>query len=568
MGVYINSNKIFISYLFILSILIIVSSCDTVLNQEESNVNRVQDTQTITQAQILQRESLNQDERTAQLAKEIDGFGGLFINQSGQLSIYLTQPDKQKATATSTLSGFKPLTKTLVRLRSNKNISATVDNMNIRQGQYKFINLYDWKKKITNHILPIKGVYTNDIDESQNKLSVGVSGEDTKDKVIKELAQLNIPREAVNIFTMSQPKLLTSLQDQVSSFSGGVKITIDGGPEWCTMGPTVRWRESSSGPFVTGYITASHCTPPLGGGVNGTQFYQPISSGNYAGIEISDPLFAGNKCWDTGSSCRESDAALISYSNASPELIPGSIYKTTSMGRNTGSIIIPTNNQRFYIKNIQDFIVQGVETHKVGANTGWTYGNGTSICQDFTVDNETYVCQNVVQAGADHGDSGSPVFETTSSDSVIFYGTLSGGFSSGGNPYYWYSSVTRIENDLSGSNVHDLTFTAPPPTLSTNMVGNFLITMNGNYTWDTQPEHGTGSYAYQWEYRDSPSNSWSTVASTKTYTRNVLKTIDPHQFYLRVTVTSGTEQASVTRSVNVTSSDCPPFEVCPEGTSD
>ncbi|HET6528241.1 MAG TPA: hypothetical protein VFG39_05780, partial [Balneolaceae bacterium] len=419
----------------IILISLAISSCDSILNPKSTTSN--QSWNGVSQAndvKLKKSQSLNHDQRTVQLAKKINGLGGLFINQLGQLSIYLTQPTKQMAIATSTLSSFKPLTKTLARLRGKGNSLASVYNMKIKKGQYSFIKLYTWKKKVTSNILHMEGVYTNDIDEAENKLSIGVKGKDIKAKVRKKLAQLNIPREAVIIFEMSPPELLTSLQDQVSSFSGGIKITIGSSGDWCTMGPTVRWRESPGEPFVTGYTTASHCTPPLGGGVNGTQFYQATLGGNYAGIEIRDPQFAGNKCWDTGNDCRESDVALISYSDANPQLVPGSIYKTTSKGRNSGSITIPTYDQRFYIKSIDNYIPQGVETHKIGARTGWTYGNGTAVCQDFTVGSLTYVCQNVVQAGADHGDSGAPVFATTaSSDSVIFYGSLSGGYSSGGN---------------------------------------------------------------------------------------------------------------------------------------
>lgn len=420
------------------------------------------------------------------------------------------------------------------------------------------------EKKITSNVLAVEGVYSNSINESQNRLSIGVKGKAVRAKVSEKLAQLNIPKEAVIIFEMSEPSLLTSLRDGVSSYSGGIKITIDSGG-WCTMGPTVRWRESSGGPYVTGFITASHCTPPLGGGVNGTQFYQPVSGGNYAGIEIRDPLFAGNKCWNTGQDCRESDAALISYSSTSPDLVPGSIFKTTSKDRNSGSIQIPSYNRRFYIKDIDNFIPEGVETQKIGARTGWTYGTGTDICRDFTVGSLTYVCQNVVQAGADNGDSGAPVFGlTASSDSVFFYGTLSGGYSSGGDPYYWYSSVTRIKNELSGSNVYDLTFTAPPPPLSVFMSGTFYITQNGSYTWEANPKHGNGTYSYQWQYGQSYGGPWTTVASTKTYTRYVTKQQQQEQFYLRVNVTSGSEHASTTRQVTVTSSDCPPYQICPQ----
>lgn len=363
---------------------------------------------------------------------------------------------------------------------------------------------------------------------------------------------------------ISQPTFATSLRDQVSSYSGGIKITIGNGPEWCTMGPTVRWRENPSGPFKIGYITASHCTPPIGGGVHGTEFYQPTPTGNYAGIEIQDPLFAGSKCWNTGHDCRESDAALISYSNSNPNIVPGSIYKTTSKGHNNGSLQIPSYDKRFYIKGVDHFIFQFITNHKIGAKTGWTYGTVTDICRDFTVGGITVVCQNVVRAGVGGGDSGSPVFELTADpDSVIFAGVLSGRLVDNGTEYFWYSSVTRIKNELSGPNVHDLTFTAPPPPLSVYLSGLSYITQDGNYTWRAVAKHGTGSYNYQWQYATSASGPWTTVAFTKNYSRYVAKRSQIWHFWLRVKVTSGSEQATSTRRVTVTSTDCPPHQICP-----
>src|SRR5699024_8546193 len=108
-------------------------------------------------------------------------------------------------------------------------------------GRYTFIQLQRWRIQVSGKILTMKGVYSNGIDESLNKLTIGVKNNAVKERVIKKLVQLNIPKDAIKIFKMSPPKLLTSLRDQVSSFSGGIKITIGSGGS-CTMGPTVRWR--------------------------------------------------------------------------------------------------------------------------------------------------------------------------------------------------------------------------------------------------------------------------------------------------------------------------------------
>lgn len=305
----------------------------------------------------------------------------------------------------------------------------------------------------------------------------------------------------------------------------------------------------------------------MGGGVNGTQFHQPILSGEFAGTEVRDPLFSSNRCGNTGQNCRESDAAIIEYTDPhTPQLVLGSIYKTTNRDPNNGSREIPTNNPHFYVKDVNNFILLNSENNKIGARTGWTYGLVTDICRDFTVSGTTVttvVCQNVVQAGSDHGDSGAPVFETTADpDSVIFNGILSGGYTDRGTEYFWYSPVTAVNNELSGPNVHDLTFTAPPPPLSVFISGPSIITSGGSYTWEANADHGDGGYSYQWEYASSLGGPWNSVESSKAYTKLVTLTDQMQRFYLRVTVTSGSEQTTTTHNVTVTANDCPPNQIC------
>lgn len=135
------------------------------------------------------------------LAQQIPGFGGLFINDSDQLNIYLTQPAEQKETAIQVLSSSELIKKAL------SNSSASVSNMKVNQGQYTFIKLYTWKKEISSKVLIMDPVYSVGIDQSQNKVSVGVKNKSTLDSVNRKLVELNIPEEAVMIYQMTPPEL-------------------------------------------------------------------------------------------------------------------------------------------------------------------------------------------------------------------------------------------------------------------------------------------------------------------------------------------------------------------------
>jgi hypothetical protein len=140
----------------------------------------------------------SQADSLIEIAQEIPGFGGLFLDQSGQLNVYLAEPDEQKAKAVSVLSSWKPLTTAL------SNTTASVSDMKVKKGQYTFVQLYAWNKKIP----ATDGVYETGIDQSKNKVSIGVKDKAVKNKIINKLAHLNIPKDAVAIYKTSQADIL------------------------------------------------------------------------------------------------------------------------------------------------------------------------------------------------------------------------------------------------------------------------------------------------------------------------------------------------------------------------
>jgi hypothetical protein len=146
----------------------------------------------------------NQADSSNQLNKLIPGFGGLFISKSGKFTIYLTHPTAQIAQAKEVLSNSKPIQKALARIRAQGGNyqSASVANMVVKKGQYTFLQLYSWDHKIP----AIDGVYETGIDQSKNKISIGVKNKTVKNKVINKLAELNIPKDAVAIYKMSKPE--------------------------------------------------------------------------------------------------------------------------------------------------------------------------------------------------------------------------------------------------------------------------------------------------------------------------------------------------------------------------
>lgn len=142
------------------------------------------------------------------VAKQIPGFGGLFINDSDKLSIYLTNPDEQKATAKEVLSNSEFIQKMLsqMRARGPKYRSVSVSNMKVLKGQYTLAKLRKWKKEISGKVLTMDGVYTSGVDQSRNRVLVGVKNKTVSANVNKKLTELDIPEEAVLMHQMTPPE--------------------------------------------------------------------------------------------------------------------------------------------------------------------------------------------------------------------------------------------------------------------------------------------------------------------------------------------------------------------------
>jgi len=154
--------------LYAIILTLAISNCESVVNEKSltSDQSHSAISQTKTNNGYLEKsQTPNYDQRLSRLAKNIPGLGGLFINDSGQLSVYLTNPGEQQAKAEAVFLSFKPLTKALARLRDQKpQYQATsISNMEILKGQYTFTTLYEWKKEVSSKILVMDGVYSSDI---------------------------------------------------------------------------------------------------------------------------------------------------------------------------------------------------------------------------------------------------------------------------------------------------------------------------------------------------------------------------------------------------------------------
>lgn len=153
----------------------------------------------------------------------------------------------------------------------------------------------------------------------------------------------------------------------------------------------------------------------------------------------------------------DADVALIDlYSSYGSSAITDLNIYLTSTSYTTGSSNNDiTNDQTLTIIGPLTYSFVGMPVAKVGRTSGWTTGQVTNTCYNTTVggfnhpdgaQNTYMVCQINTDVPAIGGDSGAPLFRTSSSGNNRFMGIQS--FAPGANGPGGFSPWSAIKSDL------------------------------------------------------------------------------------------------------------------------
>lgn len=352
------------------------------------------------------------------LARSIPGFGGLFIDQ-GVPTVYLTDV-AQRGVAERLLGGFA---------RANG-----ASGMRVLAGRFAYGDLERWFQDVSYNAFEHGGVVFVDLDEAANRVLVGVERGASHASIRSLAVRLGVPAEAIAVRDVEPIRFAATLRDQVRPVVAGLQINF--GNFVCSIG----FNATSGG--QASFVTASHCTDRQGG-VEGTQYYQPLAStaGSFIATEVADPTYQRNIAGcPRGKKCRRSDASRAAYASGVGFTL-GGIAQTT--GANNGSLTIAGT----FAINGEGGEVAGNVANKVGRTTGWTSGAITNTCVTTGVQGSSIalICQNFVSAGVGGGDSGSDVF-MQSGGGVRLLGVLWGGNSSG--TQFVYSPIANVEQEL------------------------------------------------------------------------------------------------------------------------
>lgn len=358
------------------------------------------------------------DDEFATIGRLATGFGGVFVDSTGRRTAFVLSHSDRGAIQSA-------LTRVL----------GDAGEVRFREGTYDFLQLEQWHRRLR-PVLGITGVAFTDIDERENRLRIGLYDRAQQAIVERMLTKFRIPREAV-LFELSGPvRETTTLSDFRRPTLGGLKITRGTGN--CTLGANA---ESETSPWdgVAYFLTAAHCTEQRGE-LDNSGFYQPIvSADNFVGYEVKDPpLFTGGEC-PSGRVCSYTDVALIRYTIGGVGAhahYPG-IVRTLWKGQDQGSTILAAPDaktgwgspDKWEVVNVWGYNgstpLANEPVDKVGISTGWTGGPLISTCRDVNFpapSTLTLLCQGIVDAAADDGDSGAAAFRSwVQEGSTTFY---------------------------------------------------------------------------------------------------------------------------------------------------
>jgi hypothetical protein len=304
-------------------------------------------------------------------------------------------------------------------------------------------HLPDWFAQSSPVVLALPGTVFADNDEANNRLLFGVENAAAIPGVRTALEHLGIPSSAYAIQVTEPIHFVATLRDRWRPTQAGIQIHFGG--FLCSLGFNADDGAERS------FITASHCTNKQGG-VEGTEYYQPLSSvdGTVIATEVEDPVyFKGGAC-SKGKVCRYSDASRALY-NTDVASTRGAIAQTS--GPNNGSLTVTGSFVVTSQDNTTSNFPIGTSINKVGRTTGWTQGNVTNSCVTTNVSGSRVqlLCQTFVQnpGGAvlvGGGDSGSDVFRITGGDNAQMVGILWGGNGSG--TLFVFSPLKQVRDEL------------------------------------------------------------------------------------------------------------------------
>lgn len=321
--------------------------------------------------------------------------------------------------------------------------------MQVLPADYSFRDLYDWKVRL-GQLSSYDALIGYAIDQDANRITIDLRNFADTSTVKAAVSSLDIPIDAIKFRHSNDAGPFAYLYDSIDPAVGGIAIEALSQDFQCTIGFNAR-ATYGTGKWHRIFFTADHCT--RGFDDIGDRFFQPerpLQGTRELGTEVysTKPSLLG-----CGSNCFDGDVAIVEYDSLEQYrrgVIPSGF---TSLG----TAAVPWDETSIWeVNGVITAPTQGLPARKIGIATGYTYGNITHTCYNYTGAGPQVNClievtrpSGITWSIAEPGDSGAPVFFRPYSNYAYALGILFGGTGEAGQQgvvRFWATPISVAMN--------------------------------------------------------------------------------------------------------------------------
>lgn len=271
---------------------------------------------------------MGSDKRFNEISESVPEFGGYWMDDHGDIVVALTDLSRQVEVENLTWTEL------------NDRIRGTNATIRYTEVSRPFRQLLNWKEALSGRLHALGNVTFLDIDQTNNRLVVGLGNSAAASGVTALARSLRIPPDAIHTIVsgFAQPDIGRdefdqaphnhTLGDWFPQTLGGIRVKVSSDPQGsCTLGLGVTMGSSER------YITASHCSE-WASLESSVSLHQPSTNeADRLGYELVDPsstCTVNSPYNDDNTACRWSDAALYGQSSSNPRFVRGWVATTES----------------------------------------------------------------------------------------------------------------------------------------------------------------------------------------------------------------------------------------------
>ena len=185
------------TFVVILLIASLLVACDALVEEDEDDDRDDDGTVDIEQIDFRTQQSGNIHDDFSRVSGEVPDFGGLFFDSDGDLNVYVEDTDPDRIPDVRSVLEDVFGADLFERADSERNPTGDAEVV-LLEGTYPFEALQGWFEEI-HDVFAVDEVVFIDLDERENRLVIAAEQEAAFEEIEAELAELEVPREAINL---------------------------------------------------------------------------------------------------------------------------------------------------------------------------------------------------------------------------------------------------------------------------------------------------------------------------------------------------------------------------------